>query len=188
VIVLNHWNGETGQIENNIKDAPVRVGLGEVPSTPAYRMQQQNTIATIVQALAQTVPQAAAVLGPSFIESTDLPDRMERADDLRRMLGMPTAGDKQRSEKMAAMAEREQQRKQALGEADAKLTLEEKAAKVGKLQSEAELNEARVVEIGHDMGAAHMPAPQRPEPPDPQQQEDALINASLQEAMQAVAA
>ena len=63
VVVLNAFDPNTGEIMNNVADAPVRVGLGEVPSTPAYRMQQQQQIATIVQALAQTSPQAVPELG-----------------------------------------------------------------------------------------------------------------------------
>lgn len=151
VVVLNQWDPEQGVMLNNVMDAAVRVGLGEVPSTPAFRMQQQAQIATIIQAVAQVNPQAAAVLVPSFIEATDMPDRMERADDARRAMGIPTAGDKQ------AMAEQQEaQAQQAAKEAQVKdqimqLELEAKAAEVEKTRSDTELNKAKVIDLGHKM-------------------------------------
>lgn len=158
VVVLNEFDPQAGEMINNVMDAPVRIGLGEVPSTPAFRMQQQQQIATIVQALAQTSPQAAAVLAPSFIEATDLPDRMERADDVRRAVGMPTAGDKQAAQEQQVEQAAAAKKKQQMMEAGAQLALEDAAAKVQKTLSDTELNKAKVVALGHNMAVAGVEA------------------------------
>lgn len=152
VVMLNQWDGEQGVMLNNVEDAPLRVGLGEVPSTPAFRMQQQQQIASIIQAVAQVNPQAAAVLVPSFIENTDMPDRMERADDARHALGLPTAGDKQAAaEQQQAQADEVAKQKQ-LKDAAMQLELEGKAAEVEKTRSDTELNKAKVLQLGHAAG------------------------------------
>ena len=190
VVVLNMWDSQAGEMVNDVGMAPMRVGLGEVPSTPAFRMQQQQQIAIIVQALAQTAPAAAAVFAPSFVEATDLPDRMQLADDVRRAVGMPTAGDKaaaaQQQEQQAAAAQRQKQ----LADAAMQLEMAGKAADVEKTKSETELNKAKVVELGHSMAvdgvkanaAARLEPPEPPEPMDPQAEEDRLIEEALAEA------
>lgn len=185
VVVLNMWDPEAGEMHNNVADAPTRVGLGEVPSTPAFRMQQQNQIATIITAIAATTPQAAAILAPTFIESTDLPDRLELAEDLRRMTGVPTKADKDRAAKVEQMAQQEQQRKQQLQDAAVQLELEDKATKIEETRSKTKLNEAKVVEMGHTMGMAH----NQPEPePTAGDAASRLIDESIAEAQAAVAA
>lgn len=186
VVVLNAWDPQTSSVVNNVKDAPMRVGLGEVPNTPAFRMQQQQQIAGIINAMAQN-PKAVAVLTPSFIEATDLPNRMELADDIRRASGLPTAGDKAAQEAMQQQATEDAKRQQALMEQAAQLELEDKAAKVQETQSKTALNQAKTVEIGHDMameGVAQAAANQ-PEAPDPEAERNRLIQESLQEALAA---
>lgn len=193
VVVLNQWDPEAEDIANNVADAPLRVGLGEVPSTPAYRMQQQQQIATIINALANN-PQAVAVLAPVFVESTDLPNRMEVADDIRRLTGQPTAGDKQRAQQMEEAGRAQAEKQQQLADAAAQLELQDKAAKVEKTKSETELNNAKTIEIGHGMGmeeAAHQQqdaaaaAQAEHEQVDPAAQQDRAIDDSLQEALMA---
>lgn len=160
VVVLNAFDPETGEIINNVMDAPKHVGLGEVPTTPAYRMQQQQQIAMIVQALAQANPQAAAVMAPSFLEATDLPDRMERADDVRRVLGLPTAGDKKAAaEQQQQQAQEQAEKKQTAREAMA-LEMASKQAELNKTQSDTELNKAKVMALGHQAGIASIEAAQ----------------------------
>lgn len=149
VVVLNLWDPQLGEVANNVKDAAVHVGLGEVPSTPAFRMQQQQQIATIVQALAQVSPQAAGVLTPAFIEATDLPDRMERADDVRRAIGMPTAGDKQAMAAAQEQQKADEAKKRELADMAMRLEMEGKAADVEKTRSDTELNKAKVMQLGH---------------------------------------
>lgn len=184
VVVLNDFD-ENGNIVNNVADAAVRVGLGEVPSTPSFRMQQQQQIATIINALAGSSPQAVAVLAPSFIEATDLPDRMERADDLRRVTGLPTAGDKQQAAKMEEKAAQDQAKQAAIAEAGAKLAMEQAAADINETKSKTELNNAKTFEIGHQRGLEDAMAsqPQPGEAPDPQADKERMINEAMQEAL-----
>lgn len=94
VIVLNSWNPDTGEPVNRVKDAPIKVGLSEVPNSPAFRMQEQQQLGIIIQALAGD-KQALDVLTPAYIEGSTWPNRQQAADDLRRMKGIPTAGDRQ---------------------------------------------------------------------------------------------
>jgi len=186
VVVLNAWDPQQQALINNVEDAPVRVGLGEVPATPAFRMQQQQQIAQIVQALAQTSPQAAAVLAPSFIEATDLPDRMERADDVRRVLGLPTAGDRQAAQAAQQQQAEQQQKQAAMAEAAGQLAMEKEAAEVDETKSKTALNKAKVVELGHGLAMASMQQAhaEQPEPADPDAQQQRLIQEALAEAMQ----
>jgi hypothetical protein len=154
VVQLNVFDPEQGEMVNNVMDAPVRVGLGEVPSTPAYRMQQQQQIGTIIQSLAQTAPAAAAVLAPSFIESTDLPDRMELADDIRRAIGMPTSGDKAAQQEQQAAQKQEAEQAKQLKQQAMQLELAKSAADLEKTKSDTELNKAKVMDLGHKAGVA----------------------------------
>lgn len=184
VVVLNHWNPQTSEIENNVSDAPLRVGLGEVPSTPAFRMQQQQQLATIIGAL-QANPQAVALLTPSFIESTDLPNRAELADDMRKSLGMPANGDKNAQQQLEQQQEQQRQQQAQAQQAAMQLEMESKAADINKTKSETELNHAKTFQIGHDAGLANaqasMPEPQQQA--DPEAQKQAAIDAAMQEAM-----
>jgi hypothetical protein len=112
-IVLNTWDPQTGQPVNQVKDADVKVAMSEVPSTPAYRQQMQANVATIIQALGNN-PQAVAILAPVFLESSNIPNRQQVADDLRKMSGIPIAGDKAGQEKADAdQAQQAQANKQA---------------------------------------------------------------------------
>lgn len=194
VVVLNSFDPQTGRIINDMRDAPIRVGLGEVPATPAYRMQQQQQIAQIINAIAPASPQAVAVLAPSFIEATDLPDRMERADDLRRVMGMPTSGDREKAAKMEEQGRQEAARRKELEDAAVQLELKDKASKIEKTESETELNKAKTVELGYNMALAQMPSPDaaladsKREPGEPMDEDEAAIEASLAQARQAVAA
>lgn len=181
VIVLNQWDAKTETMVNNVADAPVRVGLGEVPNTPSFRMQQQQQIATIIQALAGSSPAAVSVLAPSFIEATDLPDRMERADDLRRATGIPTAGDRKAAQANEQAQQQEQATQKALKMAAAHLGMEQAAADINKTKSETELNIAKAFQAGHGVGLDHANALQTAEP-DPDAQRQALIDDAMREA------
>lgn len=189
VIVLNQFNPDTGEIVNNVGDAPTRVGLGEVPNTPAYRMQQQQQVATIITALSGD-PQAVALLTPSFIEATDHPDRMQIAADFRRLKGIPSAADRRAQEQAAKAQAAEQERMKKMADAAAQLELEGKAAEVLETKSKAKLNEAKVFEIGHNMGTQHAPQPPQgtggPGASDMEDDEDALINEAIGAAARAV--
>lgn len=188
VVMLNQWDPEAMAIANNVADAPLRVGLGEVPNTPAYRMQQQQQIATIINALANN-PQAVAVLTPIFVESTDIPNRVEVADDIRRLSGQPTAGDKQRAQQMEEAGRAQAEKQQQLADAAAQLDIQERAAKVEKTKSETELNNAKSTQIGHEVGMAEVQMDQQQNESgqagdqDAEQGTDRSIDDSIQEAL-----
>jgi hypothetical protein len=181
--VMLNIPGPDGTIVNNVPDAAVRVGMGDIPNTPSYRMMQQQQVASVIQAIAQASPQAAGVMVPGFIEMTDLSDRMERADDVRRAFGMPTAGDKQKQAEME-----QQQQAQAAKDAQVKemvmgLEMEDKAAKVQETRSKTELNQAKVVQLGHDMAAASLQQDQpKTAANDPEAERARLIEEAMAEA------
>jgi hypothetical protein len=74
-------------VENDIAAAHVKVVLEDVPSTPSFRAQQLRTFTQIAQA---APPQYQAVLYPAMVELSDIPNRHEVADQLRRVAGMGT--------------------------------------------------------------------------------------------------
>jgi hypothetical protein len=193
-VVLNMWDPQAMVMVNSVKDAAARVGLGEVPSTPAFRMQQQQQIATIINAIAQAAPQAAGVLVPSFIEASDLHDRIERADDARRAMGMPTAGDRQAAQAQQAQQEAQAKRDAQIKDEAMQLELAGKKAIIDKDHSVAKLNEAKVVEIGHGLAAGHLDRAtqerqaQEANQPDPEAERQRLIDESIMEAKQLMAA
>lgn len=188
IVVLNHWEPKVGEMLNNVEDAPVRVGLGDVPSTPAFRLQQQQTLGQLIQALSQSAPQAAALLAPSLVEATDLPDRKERADDIRRALGIPTAEDKAAAQQAQEQQRAEQQRQKQIADAAQQLALEEAAAKVEHTKSQTKLNEAKVIDLGHSMGMEHAARSDEREAADNSEEESRLLDDALAEAHAAIAA
>lgn len=177
VVVLNTWD-EQGQPKNRVKDAPVKVGLSDVPTSPAFRMQEQQQVATMIQALAGN-PAALAILAPAYIEGSSLANRQAMADDLRRATGVPTAGDRQAQQKAQVEATQKAQIASQLQEADA-------VAKIEKTQAEARLANAKA-EDHEDNGylAARQQALIEMAPPDPAANEDRLIAESMREAAQA---
>lgn len=179
VVVLNAFDDE-GNIVNSVMDAEVRVGLGEVPSTPSYRMMQQQQAAMVIQAIAQTAPQAAAVMVPGFIEMTDAPDRMERADEVRKVLGLPTAGDKQARAAAEKAAQDEQAQQQQIMRVGAKVELAHKIAQTDAQKAKAELDRAKADEIGTravlEQNSAAL------ETIDPEEEQNRMIEEALAEA------
>jgi len=174
-IVLNSFDPETKMPVNHVKDAPVKVGLAEVPNTPAFKMQQQQQIANIIGALAGN-PAAVQVLTPSFIEATDLEDRTEVAKTLRKLSGLPQPGDQQ------GQAQAEQQQQQA-AQAQAQAQQEHQAATIDLDKSTANLNNARAAEIGQRLGANQAQAQVAAQMPPQGTSEEDLIRQSLAEAM-----
>lgn len=147
VVVLNTFD-EQGMPKNMVADAPVRVGLSDVPATPAARLHMQQQLAQVIGAL-QGMPQAVAALAPHFVEASalDAETRKQAAKDLRKALGMPDAGDRMAMEQaeqvmQQAQAQQSQQAQQA-AQADAA----KKAADAQRSQAAAELDKVRAAEI-----------------------------------------
>lgn len=95
-------------LENDVSKAPVKVALEDVPTTPAYRAQQNMMISEVLKSCP---PQAQAVLLPYYIETTEMPKRQEMADQLRKLFGIQEDGSPPDPEKqqMQMMIEQLQQ-------------------------------------------------------------------------------
>lgn len=145
-VVLNTFD-KTGMPMNMVKDAPVRVGLSEVPSSPAARMQQQTMIAEIIKSLGN-FPQAVAVLVPPFLEASamDSETRKQAVDDFRKVMGLPGGSRQERlqAEQQAAQAAAQQQ---ALQQEAAVAEVDKVKADVAQKLSAAELNIAKAEQI-----------------------------------------
>ncbi len=206
VVVLNTWvpatetavvQGPDGQpVEqqvptgemiptNMVADAEVRTALADTPSTPAYRQQTQDQVAKIIQALG-TNPQAVAVLAPSYIEATSLPDRVEVANDLRRATGQPIPGDKKGREQA------EQAQQAALARQSA-LADKKTVAEIGKLEADARDKEAAAVlkeqqiRSGKALAEAELTNANVDKTVREAANEDALVDGALNDAMKATA-
>jgi hypothetical protein len=185
VVVLNAWSPE-GLPQNMVKDAPIRVGLSDVPASPAFRMQEQQQLAQIIQAIGSN-PQAMAVLAPAYIEGTSLPNRQAIADDLRRATGQPLASDKQAQAQaqQQQLAQREEQAQatksgQELMLRGAAAEIDHKEAMVAKLLADAERARALAArETAQARAIDAMPIQAGEEAAD----HDRVIADALQEAM-----
>jgi hypothetical protein len=71
-------------VENDIAAAQVKVVLEDVPSTPSFRAQQLRSFTQIAQT---APPKYQAVLYPAMLELSDVPNRHEVAEQLRRVGG-----------------------------------------------------------------------------------------------------
>jgi hypothetical protein len=121
--------------ENDVDKAAVKVALEEIPSTPAYRQQQQMMMGEVLKSLP---PQAQAVLMPFFIEGTDLPKRHQMADLVRKTMGLPTDGETdpqvaQLQQQMQALQQQSEQMAQQYEQA-----VQEKSAEAAQLQQQVQ--------------------------------------------------
>lgn len=171
VIVLNTRHPETGAPMNVVKDAPVKVGLSEAPSSPAYQMQQSQQMADMIRALAGTP--AVAVLIPTWIEQTSAfgPNRKQLADDARRVLGLPSAGDRAGAQQWQQQQQQQAATMAALNQAVAQAKLDSEQAGAVLKSAQALLARAKAMETA--VNAERLAT----EP-----SEDDLIRGVLQEA------
>lgn len=114
---------------NDITKVNVAVVLGDTPQTPTFRNQQLNQLG---EAMKSMPPQAQMALLPRWIMATDLPQRKEMADEIRKMLGQTE--DSQDPEK-AALQQKVQELEQKLAMKNPPELL---AAQVAKLQAETD--------------------------------------------------
>lgn len=176
VVVLNTTNAQGAPI-NQVEDAAVRVGLGDVPTTPAYRAQQQVFLSQAIQSVGND-PIARAVLVPALLESGDLEHRDQYARWMRQQAGIPEP-DEMNDESFAQAEQAKQQATQA-AQAQQQQTMQAEIDKlhatVAELMTRAELNAAKAQQIKD-----------QPLEPlnDPAANEDNLINDALAEASQA---
>lgn len=187
VVMLNGTSPE-GLPVNPVEDAGIKVALGDVPTTPAFRSQQQVFLSNAIQAIGND-PVARSVLVPALLEAGDLEHRHEYAKWMRKQSGIPEP-DEMDGESMAAADQQKAQQSQAesqAAQAQMAAELDKLRATVAELISRAELNAARAQHI--QQTPPQMPAaPHMPPAPDPQQMveqdEQQRINEALMEARQ----
>lgn len=174
-IVLNDWappKDANGQPipgaqpvpQNMVSDANIVTGMAETPNTPAYRSQLQTQLKDIITALG-TNPQALALLAPSYIESTNLPDRMQVANDLRRASGVPLPGDRQGRAAAEQAAQQQLVKQQQMNDAMSTAKIAETAASTTLKHAQARKTEAEAQSLERsnhlgkpeaDAAAAHL--------------------------------
>ena len=142
VVVLNTFDPQ-GMPVNHVEDALVKVALGDVPVTPAYRSQQQVFLANAIQAVGND-PIARAVLVPALLEAGDLEHRHEYAKWMRKKAGVPEPGDmeddsevSQQEQQAAQLAAQEQQIAKDMQLRMANAEIANKEADAAKKQAQA---------------------------------------------------
>lgn len=76
---------EDGMLDNDIQRARLKVALSDVPSTPSYRMQRLSMLTEITKSLP---PNLQALVIDFVMASTDLPERDQIVERLRRALNL----------------------------------------------------------------------------------------------------
>lgn len=145
VVVLNTFSPQ-GEPINQVKDAPVKVGLSDIPSSPAFRMQEQQQLGDIIRALAAN-PAAINVLAPAYVEGSSHPARQKLADDLRRATGQPTAADRQAQQAQAQTVQATAQVAQELQVRGAAADVAKKEADADRTKALAERERAQALQI-----------------------------------------
>jgi hypothetical protein len=127
-IFLNGWSPE-GMPVNRVKEAPVKVGLSDIPNSPTFRMQEQQQLASVMQGMGNNQP-AMAILAPAYIEASSLSNRKEIADQLRKLSGIQETGDKdaEQQQQQQAMQEAQMAKELQLRAATAKIKKDEASA------------------------------------------------------------
>lgn len=126
-------------IENDVAMAQVKVVLEDIPATPTYRAQQLQAFKDIAQS---APPQYQAVLYPMMLELSDVPNRHQVADQLRKVGGMQEPRTPQEEQAMAQKA----QQAEAIQQQLIMLELQLKQAMVNKTNAEAARAQAQAQE------------------------------------------
>jgi hypothetical protein len=127
-----YFNQPTDQgTVNDIATAQVKVVLEDVPATPSFRQQQLQNFSQIVQT---APPEYQAVLYPVMLELSDVPNRHEVANQLRKVGNVPGPTTPEQEQQQAQAM----QQQQAIQMKAVELELQTKQAQVEKLQAEAQ--------------------------------------------------
>ena len=125
------WMDDAGRkgIENDLQLAQVKVILEDIPASASYRQQQLTSLSQMVQAA--PIPMQM-VLYPAMIELSDVPNRHDLADQLRKVSGVPLntpEAEQQQAQK--------QQQQEAIQQKMIELEIGLKEATIAKTQAEA---------------------------------------------------
>lgn len=152
VIMLNvpAQDPETGQtvMQNDVAKVRAKIVLDDIPSTPTYRMQQLSMLSEITKSLP---PQLQGQIIDFVIEATDLPKRHELADRLRGAVGIKDEQTMQAENEQAQALQQEQmaalKQQQEIAEKTFVLDAAERAARIRKLNAEADVADANAADI-----------------------------------------
>lgn len=141
VIVLNQMvqDQQTGEVVkiNDTSRVRAKVVLDDIPSTPTFKLQQQQMMTEIAKALP---PELQAVLVPFLVSMSDMPNKTEIVDLLKQKLGMADeeaqAAAAQAQKAMADKMEKMQERIAVLEAAERAATIRLKNAQADQLQAE----------------------------------------------------
>jgi hypothetical protein len=135
-IVFNQMgqDPETGEMVmvNDVAKVKAKIVLDDISSTPTYRTQTLQMLTEITKSLP---PQTQGLVMDFIIEATDLPKRHALADRLRSAMGIQ---DPEQMQAAAAQAQQAQAKAQAIQEKTFVLDAAERAARIRKLNAEAE--------------------------------------------------
>lgn len=150
-LVILNTTDEQGLPKNPVQDAPVRVALGDVPTTPAYRGQQQAFLSNAIGAVGND-PIARAVLVPALLESGDLEHRDEYAKWMRQKAGVPEPGemDEQANadpNQPPSPRQQAEQQQAALQQRAVAADLADKEARAALAMAQAKKTEAEAAEL-----------------------------------------
>ncbi len=149
IIVLNQRMPD-GSMANKVSAAKVKVVLSDVPSTPGFRAQQLVVLGEVVKSLP---PEMQAITAPMMIALTDVPDRDELVEKLKKLAGISDAT----PEEEDAAAQQQQQQQAMIAEMQMRAMnadTADKEAKAAKAKAEAEKIMAEIQFLGGDNGEA----------------------------------
>lgn len=148
VILLNQPSVDptTGQsfILNDVAKVKAKVVLDDVPSTPTYRMQQLQMLTEITKSLP---PQLQASVIDFVVEATDMPKRHALADRLRAAVGIQ---DPEQQKAAAAAQQQAAAMQQEMQQKVFVLDAAERAARIRKLNAEAEKVQGEAVRARYE--------------------------------------
>jgi hypothetical protein len=128
-------------IQNDIAMAQVKVVLEDIPATPTFRAQQLQAFSQLAQA---APPQYQLVMYPAMLELSDMPNRHELADQMRKVAGIPGPMTPEQEQQQAMKA----QQAEAIQQQIIALELELKQAVINKTQAEAQRAAAQAATEG----------------------------------------
>jgi len=149
---------QTGQqvIKNDVAKVKAKVVLDDIPSTPTYRMQQLQMLTEITKSLP---PQLQGFVVDFVIEATDMPGRHKLAERLRAAVGIQDPEQQQAAAQAQAQA---QQQAQAMAQKTFVLDAAEAAARIRKLNAEAEETMTRIRQTSMPLVQPQPPVIQTP--------------------------
>lgn len=138
-VVLNQRNAD-GQISNNVQQIRARVVVQDVPATAGYRQQMNMMLADMVSKLP---PEFQTILIEMVVDSSDLDNRDEIVQRIRKLTGGDIANATP-EEQAAAMRQRQEE------EAVKALQLKEIEAKAQRAVGEVEALNAEILTINQN--------------------------------------